>query len=40
MTDISSAAARNRNAALSVDETLTRGMTNRFFEVMRERFLD
>ena len=39
MTDISSAAARNRNAALSVNETLARGMTNRFFEEMRERFL-
>jgi hypothetical protein len=39
MTDISSAAARNRNAALSVIETLARGMTNRFFEEMRERFL-
>src|ERR1700674_4895447 len=38
MTDISSAAARNR-IALSVNETLARGMTNRFFEEMRERFL-
>src|SRR6202521_1849481 len=38
MTDISSAAARNR-IALSRNETLARVMTNRFFEEMRERFL-
>lgn len=30
---------RNHAAALSVNETLARGMTNRFFEEMRQRFI-